>query len=42
MSRRGHRAATLARVNDRSAVAGVVLDLVVAACPRVSRAGLRD
>jgi acyl carrier protein len=35
-------AATLARVNHRSGVAGVVLDLVVAACPRVSQAGLDD
>jgi acyl carrier protein len=35
-------AATLARVNHRNGVAEVVLDLVVAACPRVSRAGLRD
>jgi hypothetical protein len=35
-------AATLARVNHRTDVAGVVLDLVVAACPRVSPARLHD
>jgi acyl carrier protein len=29
-------------VNDRTGVAGIVLGLLVSACPRLSRTGLRD